>query len=77
MTPTSTYTPAMSTRRPARHPFAYITTQGRIVPALVIGWVHGRKGQPTDWFASVVIDSINEPGHPVELLVHERDVRRA
>jgi hypothetical protein len=64
-------------RVPPKHPFAEAFTQGRWSPALVLFWHHGRPGQPEDWFAQVVIDDINEPGHALELLVSARDIRPA
>lgn len=67
----------MSSRRPAKHPFAEIYTQGRWVPALVMAWVHGGGGDPEAWSAEVVINSINEPGHAVELVVRASSIRPA
>lgn len=71
------YRRPMSTRRPVNHPFAVVRTQGREVPALVLAWVKGAPGQPDDWFAQVVINSINEPGHAVEMTVAAKDIRPA
>lgn len=68
----------MATRRPVRHPFAYVTTQGGDqLPALILNWVHGHPSDPAGWFAEVVVNSTNDPGHPVTMMVAAADLRPA